>query len=219
MQSRTGDDLPPQRHYDGAVLVKWIRCGVLDQAGFDRGQRRWAALREQPGFHGQGGGWSRSQPGVAHLFAFWDGQAPYDAFMAGPHAGLAATQAGTFEMLAARTFTRRLDVKVGFEPRFSDADLLRVALCKVRPDRVDHFVQAQQRVWNPAMAGSPGMLRGVFAEGADSDFLVLSAWNSATEHGKYREGAVARLSDRAGLDGDVLSVAGDVVDVVQAWTV
>lgn len=199
--------------------MKWIRCGVLDQDGFDRGQRGWAPLRNRPGFHGQGGGWSRSQPGVAHLFAFWDGQRSYDAFMAGPYEEMASAQAGTYEMLAARTFAHRLDVKVGFEPRFSDADLLRVALCKVRPDRVDHFVQMQERVWNPAMAGSPGMLRGVFAEGADGDFLVLSAWDSATEHGKYREGSVARLSQRADLDADVLSVAGDIVDVVPEWTV
>lgn len=199
--------------------MKWIRCGVVDRAGFDRGQRRWAALGEQPGFRGQGGGWSRAQPGVAHLFAFWDGQRSYDAFMAGPHDGIAAAQHGTFEMLAVRLFEHRLDVKVGFEPRFDDTDLLRVALCKVRPDRVDHFTSAQERVWNPAMAGSPGMLRGVFGQGAGNDFLVLSMWNSATEHGKYREGAVARLSERAELDADVLSVAGDVVDVVQAWTV
>ncbi|NUR00759.1 MAG: YdbC family protein [Streptomyces sp.] len=201
------------------MLVKWIRCGVLDRAGFDRGQRGWTALGDQPGFRGQGGGWSRAQPGVAHLFAFWDGRAEYDSFMAGPHDGIAAAQKSTFEMLAVRLFEHRLDVKVGFEPRFDDTDLLRVALCKVRPDRVDHFTSMQERVWNPAMAGSPGMLRGVFGQGTGSDFLVLSMWNSATEHGKYREGAVARLSDRAELDSDVLSVAGDVVDVVQAWTV
>jgi hypothetical protein len=30
---------------------------------------------------------------------------------------------------------------------------------------------------------------------------------------------VSRLSDRAELDSDVLSVTGDVVDVVQDWTV
>jgi hypothetical protein len=203
-------------------LVKWIRCGVVDQAGFDRGQRRWAALREQPGFHGQGGGWSRSQPGVAHLFSFWDGRSSYDAFMAGPHDAIAAPQDGSYEMLAVRLFTHRLEVKVGFEARFADADLLRVALCKVRPERFEHFSQMQQRVWNPAMAGSPGMLRGIFGQGQQGqadDFLVLSMWNSATERGKYREQAVARLSERAGLDADVVSVAGDVVDVVQSWTV
>jgi heme-degrading monooxygenase HmoA len=200
-------------------LVKWIRCGVLDRTGFDRGQRGWAALRDQPGFRGQGGGWSRAQPGVVHIFAFWDTRSQHDAFMAGPHDGIAGAQKGTYEMLAVGLFEHRLDVKVGFEPRFEDTDLLRVALCKVRPDRVDHFTSMQRRVWNPAMAGSPGMLRGVFGQGTGSDFLVLSMWDSATEHGKYREAAVARLSDRAELDDDVLSVAGDVVDVVQAWTV
>jgi hypothetical protein len=208
-----------QPHYDGAVLVKWIRCGVLDRPGFERGQRRWAALREHPGFRGQGGGWSRSQPGVAHLFAFWDGQRSYEAFMAGPHDGLASAQQGTFEMLGVRLFEHRLDVKVGFEPLFTDADLLRVALCRVRPERVDHFTLMQQRVWNPAMAGSPGMLRGVFGQSGTGEFLVLSMWDSATEHGKYRESSVSRLSERAELDTDVLSVAGDVVDVVPAWTV
>lgn len=199
--------------------MKWIRCGVVDRPGFDRGQRRWAALREQPGFLGQGGGWSRSQPGVAHLFAFWESRRSYDAFMAGPHDGIAAGQQGTFEMLAVRLFEQRLEVKVGFEPRFADADLLRVALCKVHPERVEHFTLMQERVWNPAMAGSPGMLRGVFAQGSGDDFVVLSMWDTATEHGKYREGSVSRLSERADLDTDVLSVAGDVVDVVQAWTV
>ena len=159
---------------------------------------------------------------MAHLFAFWDGPSSYDAFMAGPHDAIAAPQKGTHEMLTVRLFTHRLEVKVGFEAHFSDADLLRVALCKVRPDRFDHFSQMQQRVWNPAMAGSPGMLRGIFGQGQqgqDDDFLVLSMWNSAKERGKYRESAVARLSDRAGLDADVLSIAGDVVDVVQGWTV
>jgi hypothetical protein len=210
---------PFPRYYDGAVLVKWIRCGVVDRPGFDRGQRRWAALKEQPGFRGQGGGWSRAQPGVAHLFAFWDDQRSYDAFMAGPHDGIAAAQQGTFETLTTRLFQRKLDVKVGFVPVFTDTDLLRVMVCKVRPEQVDHFTEMQQLVWNPAMAGSPGMLRGVFGQGTDNDFVVLSMWNSATERGKYREGSVSRLSERAELDADVLSVAGDVVDVVQAWTV
>jgi hypothetical protein len=139
--------------------------------------------------------------------------------MAGPHDGLASAQQGTFEMLGVRLFEHRLDVKVGFEPLFTDADLLRVALCRVRPERVDHFTLMQQRVWNPAMAGSPGMLRGVFGQSGTGEFLVLSMWDSATEHGKYRESSVSRLSERAELDTDVLSVAGDVVDVVPAWTV
>ena len=201
------------------MLVKWIRCGVVDRSGFERGQRKWAGLLGEPGFRGQGGGWSRAQPGVAHFFAFWESRSFYDSFMARAHDRLAASQSGTYESLGAKLFEHRMDVKVGFTAQFSDSDLLRVAHCKVRPDRTEHFTLMQQKVWNPAMAGSPGMLRGLFAEGPDADFLVLSMWDSTTEHAKYRDASVARLSQRADLDADVLSVAGDLVDVVQAWTV
>jgi hypothetical protein len=201
------------------VLVNWIRCGVLDRAGFERGQRKWAGLAGKPGFRGQGGGWSRAQPGVAHIFAFWENREYHEAFMADGQRRLAASQTGTYESLGMKLFEHRLDVKVGFRARFSDADLLRVACCKVRAERVEHFTLMQERVWNPAMAGSPGMLRGIFAEGEEGDFLVLSMWDTSTEKGKYRDSSVARLSERAGLEADVLSVAGDVVDLVPAWTV
>lgn len=113
--------------YDGAVLVKWIRCTVVDRRGFERGQRKWAGLLGEPGFRGQGGGWSRQRQGVAHIFAFWESRAFYDSFMARSHDRLAAAQSGTFNDGQARLFEYRFDVKTGFEPRFTDADLIRVA--------------------------------------------------------------------------------------------
>ncbi|MEU3463056.1 YdbC family protein [Streptomyces sp. NPDC006733] len=202
------------------MLVKWIRCGVVDRAGFERGQRKWAGLRGQPGFRGQGGGWSRAQPGVAHLFAVWDSRAAYEAFMTGgAHDQLAGSQADSYENLGVLLFEHLLDVRVGFDARFADADLLRVAHSRVRPGRAEHFVEMQKKVWNPAMAGSPGLLRGTFAEGPDNNFLVLSLWSSVDERGKYRPTAMARLAERTELEDDVSSVAGDVVDLVQAWTV
>ena len=82
---------------------------------------------------------------------------------------------------------------------------MRVAHCRVREDRVEHFALMQEKVWNPAMAGSPGMLRGVFGEAPGSEFLVLSMWQSAAEHGKYRSGAggaaAAARPDRGGCRG------------------
>ncbi len=201
------------------MLVKWIRCRVLDRVGFERGQRAWSALLGEPGFRGQGGGWGRGRPHEAHIFCFWENRAYYDMFMAGPHDGIADAQAGTYDRMDVRLFEQRLEVKVGFRAQFADADVLRAAHCRVRPGHVDHFMLMQEKVWNPAMAGSPGMLRGIFAEGAGSEFLVLSMWDSTAERAKYRDAAVGRLEERAGLDEDVLSVAGEIVDVVQAWTV
>ncbi|MGO4752257.1 DUF4937 domain-containing protein, partial [Streptomyces sp. 2MCAF27] len=100
-----------------------------------------------------------------------------------------------------------------------DADVVRVAHCRVHPDRVEHFTLVQEKVWNPAMAGSPGMVRGVFGEAPGGEFLVLSMWNSAAEHGKYRVERVERLALRAQTEADVAAIAGDVVGVESSWTV
>jgi heme-degrading monooxygenase HmoA len=119
-----------------------------------------------------------------------------------------------------RLFEYRFDVKTGFRPVFTDADLLRVAHCRVRSDRIEHYTLMQEKVWNPAMAGSPGMLRGVFTQAqAEDEFMVLSMWDSTAEHGKYRTDRVERLALRTQLGADVTGIAGDVIDLEPSWTV
>ncbi|MEV8569235.1 YdbC family protein [Streptomyces sp. NPDC051322] len=201
------------------MLVKWIRCTVTDLRGFEQGQRRWAGLLGEPGFRGQGGGWSRGRQSVAHVFTFWESRPFYDSFMARSHDRLAAAQAGTHKNRSAKIFDHRFDVKTGFEPRFADADVVRVAHCRVRADRTEHFALMQEKVWNPAMAGSPGMLRGLFGQAPGDEFLVLSMWQSAAERGKYRPERVERLSLRAQTDADVVALAGDIVQLEPSWTV
>nr|WP_206323244.1 YdbC family protein [Streptomyces sp. HNM0574] len=197
-----------------------MRCTVVDRRGFERGQRKWAGLLGEPGFRGQGGGWSRARPGVVHLFAFWESRTFYDSFMARSHDRLSASQSGTFQDARVRLFDYRFDVKTGFRPVFTDADLLRVAHCRVREDRIEHYTLMQEKVWNPAMAGSPGMLRGVFTQARTEDeFMVLSMWNSTAEHGKYRTERVERLALRAQMGADVTAIAGDVIDLEPSWTV
>lgn len=153
------------------------------------------------------------------MFAFWENRVFYDSFMARAHDGLAAAQSGTYGDIQVKLFDHRFDVKTGFEPRFTDADVVRVAHSRVYGDRVDHFALMQERVWNPAMAGSPGMLRGVFGEAPGHEFLVLSMWQSSAERGKYRPGSIERLSQRAQTDEDVAALEGDVVQLEPSWTV
>ncbi len=77
----------------------------------------------------------------------------------------------------------------------------------------------QEKVWNPAMAGSPGMIRGLFAEAPGHEFLVLSMWRSEAEHGKYRTERVERLALRAQTEADIASLTGDIVELEPTWTV
>ncbi|MYZ12017.1 DUF4937 domain-containing protein, partial [Streptomyces sp. SID337] len=154
-----------------------------------------------------------------HVFTFWESRAFYDSFMARSHDRLAAGQSGTYKDLRAKLFDHRFDVKTGFEPRFTDVDVVRVAHCRVREPRVEHFALMQEKVWNPAMAGSPGMVRGLFGEASGHESLVLSMWQSAAEHGKYRAERVERLALRAQTEADVAALAGDIVELEPSWTV
>ncbi|CAM5729163.1 hypothetical protein SALBM217S_05987 [Streptomyces griseoloalbus] len=187
------------------MLVKWIRCTVVDRRGFERGQRKWAGLLGEPGFRAQGGGWSRGRQDVAHIFSFWESRAFYDSFMARSHDRLAASQAGTFTNAQVRLFDHRFDVKTGFEPRFTDADLIRVALCRVHEERAEHFVLMQEKVWNPAMAGSPGMVRGLFGEAPGGGLprpvdVALRRRTRQVPHGTRRATGAAG-ADRGGRRG------------------
>lgn len=156
---------------------------------------------------------------MAHIFTFWESRTFYDSFMARSHDRLAAAQSGTFKDAQVKLFEYRFDVKTGFEPRFTDADLIRVALCRIHEERVEHFTLMQEKVWNPAMAGSPGMIRGMFGEAPEQEFLILSMWRSAAEHGKYRTERVERLALRAQTEADIASLSGDIVDLEPSWTV
>lgn len=156
---------------------------------------------------------------MAHTFAFWESRAFYDSFMARSHDRLAASQSGTYKDQQVKLFEYRFDVKTGFEPRFTDSDLVRVALCRVHEERVEHFTLMQEKVWNPAMAGSPGMIRGMFAEAPAHEFMILSMWRSAAEHGKYRTERVERLALRAQTETDIAALTGDIVELEPSWIV
>ena len=201
------------------MLVKWVRCHVVDAAAFERGQRGWAALSGLPGFLGQCGGWSRREPGVAHVLACWRGAGEHAAFLRGAHDGIAAGQAGSYDRIEVRLLDRVLDVGAGVPPDLPAGAVARLAHCRVRPDRVAHFERAQAEVWNPGMRAAPGMRGGVFARRDPAEFLVFSVWRTVADHERYRVERLPELRRRAGAADDLVEVTGDLVDLVPAWTV
>lgn len=201
------------------MLIKWVRCGVADPDAFESGQRNWARLRGLPGFLGQGGGWSRREPGVAHVFGCWADRSSYERFMAGEHDGIASAQAGTYQMIEIRLFERLMDIGARFPADFADAALLRLAYCHVKAIRQAHFVEAQAEVWNPGMARAPGMRRGAFGQRGESEFLVLSLWASVSDHERYVDEHFPALRERSGAVDDLDRITGDLVDLEPRWTV
>lgn len=171
------------------------------------------------GFIGQGGGWSHREPNVAHVFSCWIDRAHHQTFIDGVHDRVAAGQAATYRAIEVEFFDHLLDIGTPFRGDFTDAAVLRLAYCQVRSGRQQHFVNAQKQVWNPGMTASPGMLGGLFASDAQTDFLVLSMWRSLADHERYRNERFPQLRDRAAVTDDVDHINGDLIDVEHAWQV
>ncbi|MEV6301427.1 DUF4937 domain-containing protein [Actinoplanes sp. NPDC051861] len=195
-------------------IFKFVTCTVTDRAAFSAAQAGWGELCSLPGFLGQMGGWSRSSPDRAHLFASWRNQSDYDAFMRGPHDRLAAPQSGTYTATEVRLFSADAPLQAGF----AGAALLRFASCQVHPGRQSHFVRAQSTIWTPGMKRAPGFLGAVFSHRDPADFLVLSAWRSEADHARYQKSyfPALRLESEAHLD--LATITGDQIDVVPTWT-
>lgn len=201
------------------MLIKWVRCRAVDVDAFDRGQRAWSQLSGLPGFLGQGGGWSRSEPSVAHVFAWWSGQRDHQAFMTGAHDRLAADQVGTYDTIEVRFLEHHLDIGAGFPVDCSDGSVVRLAHCEVKAGRQEHFVRAQAEVWNPGMQAAPGMRGGVFARRGQTEFLVLSLWKSVADHERYRTDRFLDLHHRSRAADDLDAVTGDLIELDPGWTV
>lgn len=200
------------------MLLKWIVCDVApaDRAAFGEGQRQWAALAGCPGFGGQSGGWSTD--GRACIAGLWADRAAYAAFMAGPHDPIAARAAQAPRIARIRvTLFEAVDL-IGPGP-LGQTGHLRVAECRVRAERRERFRAAQRDVWSPGMAACPGFVGGLFAEGLDGRFVVLTRWRDAETHARYRAEAFPGLRDRARPDDDLLELTGREVSLHARWSV
>jgi heme-degrading monooxygenase HmoA len=121
----------------GVVLIKWVRCQVTDPVAFDRGQRGWGSLARLPGFLGQCGGWS--EPGVAHVLAFWRSAADHAAFLAGPHDELARAQRDSYGRIDVRLFEQELTPGDGAVVRIEQREeLLRLSWWRSVQDHDRH---------------------------------------------------------------------------------
>lgn len=173
------------------MLIKWIRCRVVDPEAFGEAQRAWGRLRGLPGFLGQGGGWSRQEPGTAHIFGCWAGRPHYEAFMAEQHDRIADAQAGSYRAIVVRLFDHRLDIGARLPAGFTGASPARLAHCAARTGA---------GAWNARTTAGAGLRGGVFAQRGESEFLALTLWGPEAGHGHH-------------LDG------GHLIDLESAWAV
>jgi hypothetical protein len=97
--------------------------------------------------------------------------------------------------------------------------VLRVADCVAQAGRESHLVDAQARVWEPAMACADGMLGGVFAVLGDRRYVVCTGWRDEESHHRYADEEVSVLLERADTTNDLEQVGLYGIRIEAGWTV
>lgn len=213
------------------VLAKWIVCCVETQlrGAFDRAQRAWSRLASAPGFIAQCGGWD--DRGDAAILSLWGDSNRYRSFMApaGLHDDITRqnSQDKTYSSSSVLVCPEGDWIR-GTESDLSaaigGAGMMRAARCTLRPQRAEHFLEAQRTIWNPAMAALPGFLGALLAlpDAPAREHLVLAFWSSTEAEGDFAvRGAVrgAALRAEAHTDDDVESFEIRHVMLLPEWTV
>ncbi len=208
------------------TFVKWIRCEVdtRQRDAFSAAQRAWSAIASSAGLEAQLGGWDAS--GDACILALWRDRAAYERFFAGVHDTITDgnAQRATY-VRSSVTLAQELVKMRGDAPTLTDAAaaarVLRVADCRVAPERRAEFVAAQKSIWEPGMAAVDGHEGGLFSgvEGADDRFLVTTLWADAAAHDRYRRDVLPTLTERARPADQLHSLSGHVVQLEPQWTV
>jgi len=212
---------------ESCMFVKWMICEVdeTQRAAFRKAQIAWRQIHAVAGFVAQVGGWSTAGR-EACILAFWQDRSAYECFFRFVH------DAVTYKSGQVRTYHR---MKIAFAdglirmrgagPTLAaaarEARLLRVADCRVRRARRNHFVDAQLNVWEPGMAECAGQLGGMFSvvEDTEDRFLVTTLWRDEDSHDRYVRDELPRLKDEARPEGDLRGIVGRKVRLEREWTV
>lgn len=207
------------------TFIKWITCFVRDgdRSRFDAAQRHWSQIADQPGLIVQAGGWDRVAP-AACVLACWTSAEAYRDFMERRHDRVAADsgQADTYQAIKVVTGESELTMPGTVRtlaPAVSEGVFLRVADCRVRPERRGHFTAAQRETWLPGMAAADGMLGGLFSRLGEHRYLVTTWWSSAGAHDRYAREDVPALRRAAGAEDDLASLRGYGVVLEPGWLV
>ena len=206
------------------MLVKWITCVVpsASEVRFSAAQAGWSALRVVPGLIGQIGGWDGGGDArTACVLAVWEDRDSYETFQRDHHDRIVATtgQTGTYDTIDIAVGTVLQDMPGTVAGMVHDAEVLRVADCRVRPGRDDHFRDVQRTVWVPGIAEADGMLGGLFTQLDDHRYLVTTGWRDAESHRRYVVERLPRLRELAGAAADLSAIRGHEVALTRSWRV
>ena len=196
------------------------------QPEFGAAQERWQKISNAEGFIAQTGGWNLNDNLEACIISFWQSQSHLTNFMHRLHDEIFENnqQLETYNSLTVSHFDCQLDMP-GEQETLLEAikwgKVLRIADCNVRPGRIGHFGEAQQKTWVPGMQHAKGMLGGKFSKvsNGDSRYLVSTFWDSLENHNIYQKHQVPGFRKQTDVSKDLVQISGKAISLVDSWKV
>ncbi|MEE9430030.1 MAG: YdbC family protein [Melioribacteraceae bacterium] len=210
------------------MYLKWIVCEVENEfkSAFSEAQEKWFETKKTKGFMGQIGGWNLQYPTEACILSFWEDKNSLNYFMENIHYEIFNNnkQEKTYKSIYVNYFNLKFNMpgsEIDFARRIKTATFLRIADCKVKPEKVNHFEEVQKSIWLPGMRKTKGMLGGEFSisEKEMSRYLVSTFWDSEKNHAQYVKNNLSILQNKSDVENDLLNITGKQILLENSWRV
>ncbi len=210
------------------MYLKWIVCKVENEfkSVFSEAQEKWVETKKTKGFMGQIGGWNLHNPNEACILSFWNDKNSLHYFMENIHDKIFTNskQEKTYKSIDIYYFNLKFNMpgsEIDFTRRIKTASILRIADCKVKQEKIDHFEHVQKSVWLPGMKKTEGMLGGEFSisEKEMSSYLVSTFWDTKHNYSNYVKNNLSILQNKSNVKNDLLSITGKLILLEYSWRV
>jgi quinol monooxygenase YgiN len=210
------------------MYIKWIGCRVKknERQNFSKAQEKWERTSGAKGFIAQTGGWDLQNKNIACLISFWENKDSLEVFMKDLHEEIIKDnkQTNTYSEIFVEYFTRifNMEGEAGtLKEAVQSGNLLRIADCTVKPDKIKHFEKMQSEIWLPGMWESNGMLAEIFSKNNNNNlrYLVSTLWDNFQNHTNYSHNKLPHFRDQSDAANDISEITRKQISIVDAWKV
>ncbi len=210
------------------MLVKWIKCLVESQNKnlFSAAQEQWQAVKGTEGFIAQTGGWNIHNDNEACILSIWRDHSSYLCFMQSVHDNILnnSGQTETYVSIAISLYDSMFEfseTQQDIPELIENSKLIRSTECTTYLGRQEQYIESQNTAWKPGMAEVNGMLGGYFTKRKEieSDFLVLTLWDSEKSHFDFVQNKLQILRVKAGMEKDMEKLTARIIRMEDSWTV
>lgn len=212
------------------MLIKWIKCLVESRNKnlFSDAQEQWHSLKDSEGFIVQTGGWNIHNDNEACIMSLWKDYPSYLRFMVNRHDNIVRKngQGDTYVSIAVALYDSMFNfnhLKIDVEAIVGKSKIIRSTECSTIAGNEEKYIQSQNVVWGPAMTGVEGFSGGYFSKRieieSDSDFLVLTYWDSEKSHLDFIRDRLQSLRVKAGMEKYMEKLIPRIIRTEESWSV